>query len=243
MRYRSTRSYSHRHINDIIPLEQSFIIILSIILIFIIIKHIKHQAKTKRDDDFFNKSIKDGYCFIEASNEIPEIPYHFQLLRSAEQYPTYSSIIMGERNGMSFGIMDYTFIYHKGKHTYIELCTLWIMTCGHNSNIHSFILNYRNGFNELFNYSNTKITFPEDKAFSNCYSLSGPDEQSLKKLFNQDLRTAFVTANNYQFDFESSRGFFLVATKKIFRPDDYETRIRILDKMIDLYRILLARYK
>ena len=69
-------------------------------------------------------------------------------------------------------------------------------------------------------------------------------KKTLKKLFNQTLREAFIRGNNYEFDFESSRGYFLVAARGTNCPDfDYDARMQILERMIIIYRTLLARYK
>ncbi len=231
----------HRHTSSDISLEFNIIFVLVFYLLIIAIKLWNQREKNKRDDAIFNKSIKDGYCFIEQSAEIPEIPYHFQVLNSYMHYPTFSSIVMGEQNGINFEIMDFTY-RTNGRRSSVILNTLWIISCKDYYNINSFAL-----YSKANDYNTNpfiRVTFPEDKAFSSKFNLYGADEKTLKKLFNQTLREAFLRGNNYEFDFECSRGYFLVAARGANCPDfDYDARMQILERMIIVYRTLLARYK
>ena len=235
------RYHSHRYTGDGFPFEIHIVIILIFYLAFIVLMLWKQHKKNKRDNALLDKSIKDGYCFIEQSAEIPDVPYRFQILNSCMHYPSFSAIIMGKRNGINFGIMDYTYRTNQ-RRSRIVLNTLWIIYCKEYYNINSFTLYSRTDEDNRNPF--IRVTFPEDKAFSKKFDLYGSDDRKLKKLFNQNLRDAFLRENNFSFDFECSRGYFLVTVRGASCPDfDYEARMKILERMINLYKTLLARYK
>ena len=221
-------------------LEYSIIIFLLTFTILFIINKIFAYSRNKEIKENLDKAIKLGYCYIENSDNIPDCPYNFQIIITRNNNINFQDIILGKRNGIDFEIMNYYFKGGKGLSSITR--TLWIIS-NPKFIINSFYLKsnkYRNNYSVPY----PTVDFEEDKMFSNKFTLYGQDVKNLKKLFNSDLRTAFIKLTNYYFDFESSRGYFLISTREDYNINlDFNAKLEFLDKMINLYNKILDRYK
>ena len=208
-----------------------FIIATSIVIILYTRYRIKEHQK------LIQFCIEHNYSLIEESYNIPNCPYKFSILtdRDYQGYSKYLNIISGNSYGIDFSVMD--FCYKSGK--YYRICSFWMLTKP-NFIITPFYIKPHTKSLFSFGEEDNCIRFSEDKNFSNTFDLISYDFQQLRKLFNANLRNAFLNCQIENFEYQSARGYFL-----ILLPGELaiETKIKYLNLFINLYLNLLARYK
>ena len=208
-----------------------FIIATSIVLIL----YFKQIAKKRQN--LIKFCIEHDYSLIEESYNIPDCPYKFSILtdRDYHGYSKYLNIISGNTCGIDFSVMD--FCYKSGKS--YRICSFWILTKP-NYIITPFCIKPHINYLFSFDRDDNCIRFSEDKTFSDTFDLIGYDYQQLRKLFNDNLRNAFLNCQTANFEYQSARGYFLILLPGIL---DIGTKIKYLNQLINLYLILLSRYK
>ncbi|MBR4329175.1 MAG: hypothetical protein IKP71_04920, partial [Candidatus Riflebacteria bacterium] len=171
------------------------------------------------------------------SYNIPNCPYKFSILTDYDYqgYSKFYDIISGKISGVDFSVMD--FCYKSGKH--YNIYSFWMLTKP-NYIITPFYI--KPHVKSLFSSSgdDNRIKFIEDKTFSETFDLIGYDAQQLRKLFNANLRNAFLNCQTANFEYQSARGYFLILLPKEL---DLDKKIKYLNQLINLYLNLLARYK
>ena len=208
-----------------------FIIATSIVLILYTRQRIKERQK------LIKFCIDRGYGLVEESYNLPNCPYNFNIItdRDFRGYHKFLNIISGNTCGIEFSVMDYFF--KCGRHS--EIYTFWMLTKPDYIITPFYIKPH---IKSLFfsDREDNCIRFIEDKPFSETFDLIGYDVQQLRKLFNANLRNAFLNCQIRNFEYQSARGYFLILLPKEL---DLDTKIKYLNKLINLYLNLLARYK
>ena len=209
-----------------------FFIIATSFVIFLYIRYLK-----KEHHKLIKFCQEHDYSLIEKSYNIPNCPYKFSILTDYDYqgYSKFYDIISGKISGVDFSVMD--FCFKSGK--YYKIYSFWILTKP-NYTINSFNIKPHSNYFFSFGKDDNCIRFIEDKPFSNTFDLTGFDDQQLRKLFNANLRNAFLNCQTANFEYQSARGYFLILLPKEL---DLDTKIKYLNQFINLYLNLLARYK
>ena len=206
-----------------------FIIATSIVIILYI------RYRKKEHHKLIQFCVEHGYSLIEESYNLPNCPYKFSIVTTDYGYHKFLNIISGNICGIEFSVMDYYLKCGKSRSIY----TFWMLSKP-NYIITPFNLRPHVKPSFFFNIENNSVKFIDDKVFSDTFDLDGYDDKTLKKLFNSNLRNAFLNFQTRNFEYQSARGYFLILLRE---ETDTDTKIHFLNKLINLYLTLLARFK
>ncbi len=213
------------------------------LLVIIIIGFLLIRNK-KRNENIKKYCEENGLKYQEELESKPNSLYGFSIvhLASYNNYTkTYTSVMSGERNGISFTILDYKYD-SGGKHGQFgsTLCVLskdgvslpdFSITTGYSS------LAIINRINVLDNPRNKDIKLP--KKFTNKFFINGIDSSAITNLFNEDIQNIFNSIYSIGLEFEgTSSGKFLISH---WRHQDINSRLKILSDSIRIYEEMLKQ--
>ena len=233
--------------NTLMPLILEYMPIILIcagpILIIIIIEFLLIRDK-KRKENIKKYCEENGLKYQDELDSKPNSLYGFKIvhLDGYNSYTkTYTSVMSGERNGISFTILDYKYgTGSKNGQFGSTLCVLskdgvslpeFAITTGYCS----FPL--INRINVLDNPRNKNIKLP--KKFINKFFIRGIDSSAITNLFNEDIQNIFNSFYSIGFECEAkSTGQFLTSH---WRSRDINSRLKILDDSIRVYEEMLKQ--
>ncbi len=215
------------------------------LLIIIIISYLKIRDK-KRKENIKKYCEENGLNYQDELEDKPKSLYGFNIvyLHPCHDFEkTYTSVMSGERNGISFTILDYKYNSGtRGGQFGSTLCVLskdgvslpdFSITTGYSS------LAIINRINVLDNRRNKDIKLP--KNFTNKFFISGFDSAAITNLLNEDIQNIFNSFYSIGFECEgTSEGKFLTSH---WRCRDINGRLKILSDSVRVYEEMLKQLK
>ncbi len=191
-----------------------YIVIIGIIVIILAIcDNLISKARTKAVKKYCKLN---GLTYQESSSNIP-FKDSFDITKKGNN-PQYKNIIMGKKNETAFAICD--FIYETGSGEEIEVHKETIIALM-NPDIHMpyFYCRDKNIFFDVIGkmFGGQDIDFAKDKKFSKKFVLQGHSELKIRKMFNAELRKAFVSNHVYGTQYEGVSNTFIICYDKFLK--------------------------
>ena len=188
------------------------------------------QLEKKRRQNFKDRCQRDGLKFLEESSFIPKCNASFKITSKGYSHK-YSVIVSGERGGITFSTLD--FYYHVGGKNGGRFRTLCVLSKP-GVEFPDFYVRTEETITDWIGekLGGQDIDFVEDADFSDKFVLQGSNEKAIRSFFDGKVRKAFAVVYHNDYEFESSRNYFVVSKRDYV---DYDGRLKMLSDAVSVF--------
>lgn len=206
-----------------------------IVFVVIMVTCGKEYSKEEKRKESIAKCVKKHK--LNYKEEIDEFPSHFEFkIRRIGDMPKYQSVITGHKYGYKFITMDYFHKVYRGKGWGDSHNTLCLVSNPDYKHPSFYVRDQHKYWDYLGKLLwGQDIDFEDDELFSKMFVLQGEKEAEIKRLFNQEVRAAFLKNHKEKHIYE-----FCKDTLAIFVPEylDSAGRDDLVEHAVEIFNAL-----